>query len=53
MKRFILLLATLLTTWMAWADHVKFRVIDAETKEALPGAVIEAEFSGVLYGEMK
>lgn len=53
MKRIILSLAALLTTWMVWADHVKFRVIDAETQEPLAGAVIDAEFSGDLYGDIQ
>ncbi len=53
MKKIVLWVTAMLMAMVAFADHVKFRVIDAETKEALSGAVIDAEFSGDLYGDIQ
>ncbi len=45
------MLLALLVAMAALADVVKGRVIDAETKEPLPGANIVVEITGELYGD--
>ena len=51
MKRIVLLLTAMLMAVASRADVVRGRVIDAETKEPLPGASIVVEISGELYGD--
>ncbi len=51
MKRTVFLLIYLSVVVAALADVVKGRVIDAQTKEPLPGASINVEITGELYGD--